>query len=442
MGIYLGLGSNLGDRRSNLSRAITQLETKELRVTRVSPVIESAAQLPENCPAEWDRPFLNLAVECETEAPPETVRSWIKEIEWDLGRIDDLHWSPRPVDIDILLWGEAELSSKMLTVPHARLRERDFVLAPLIALEPRLIVPGAARASLLHWSRRLPTHIPLWMGILNVTPDSFSDGEQFLDWEHLEPHAIGMIDAGAHIIDVGGESTRPGGEPVTAETEWTRVAPILERLIETRDRQPFGPLISIDTYRTTTARKALRLGVDMVNDVGGLGSEEMIELAGESGVDFVAMHQLSLPVDPKITLAQDVDPYAALEQWLLARLERWEKAGLDLNRIIFDPGIGFGKTVQQNRELLSRAGEFRRHGLRVLIGHSRKSFLGDVVGDEMTARDLATAGLSLNLCQQGVDILRVHNVPINIGIYRGWTLASAGKRQAPTAAETDSQSGL
>ena len=442
MGIYLGLGSNLGDRRSNLSRAITQLETKELRVTRVSPVIESAAQLPENCPAEWDRPFLNLAVECETEAPPETVRSWIKEIEWDLGRIDDLHWSPRPIDIDILLWGETELSSKMLTVPHARLRERDFVLAPLIALEPRLIVPGAARASLLDWSRRLPTHIPLWMGILNVTPDSFSDGGQLLDWKHLEPHALGMIDAGAHIIDVGGESTRPGGEPVTAETEWARVAPILERLIETRDRQPFGPLISIDTYRTTTARKALRLGVDMVNDVGGLGSEEMIELAGESGVDFVAMHQLSLPVDPKITLAQDVDPYAALEQWLLARLERWEKAGLDLNRIIFDPGIGFGKTVQQNRELLSRAGEFRRHGLRVLIGHSRKSFLGDVVGDEMTARDLATAGLSLNLCQQGVDILRVHNVPINIGIYRGWTLASAGKRQAPTAGETDSQSGL
>ena len=135
---------------------------------------------------------------------------------------------------------------------------------------------------------------------------------------------------------------------MTAETEWARVAPILERLIETRDRQPFGPLISIDTYRTTTARKALRLGVDMVNDVGGLSSEEMIELAGESGVDFVAMHQLSLPVDPKITLAQDADPYAALEQWLLARLERWEKAGLNLNRIIFDPGIGFGKTVQQN----------------------------------------------------------------------------------------------
>jgi dihydropteroate synthase len=180
----------------------------------------------------------------------------------------------------------------------------------------------------------------------------------------------------------------------------------------------------------------------MVNDVGGLSSEEMIELAGESGVDFVAMHQLSLPVDPKITLAQDADPYAALEQWLLARLERWEKAGLDLNRIIFDPGIGFGKTVQQNRELLSRAGEFRRHGLRVLIGHSRKSFLGDVVGDEMTARDLATAGLSLNLCQQGVDILRVHNVPINIGIYRGWALASAGKGQAPTAGGTRSQSGL
>ena len=426
MGIYLGLGSNLGDRRSNLSQALTQLETRELRVTRVSPVIESAAQLPENSPADWDRPFLNLAAECETEASPETVRSWIEEIEQGLGRVAGPRWSPRPVDIDILLWDDAQLSTKKLTVPHARLRERDFVLTPLIALEPRLVAPGAAGESLLDWSRELPTHIPLWMGILNVTPDSFSDGGRFLDWKHIEPHVAEMIDAGAHIIDVGGESTRPRGERVTAETEWARVAPVLERLIETRDRHPFGPLISIDTYRATTARKALRLGVDMVNDVSGLSSDEMIEVAGESGADFVAMHQLSLPVDPKVTLARDVDPYEVLERWLLSRIKQWERAGLDLNRIIFDPGIGFGKTARQCRELLSRAGEFRRHGLRVLVGHSRKSFLRHIAGEDMGLRDLATAGLSLSLCEQGVDILRVHNLPVNVGAYRGWALASSG----------------
>ena len=430
MGIYLGLGSNLGDRRSNLSRALEQLRARPLTVSRVSPVIESPALLPADAPAEWNRPFLNLAVECETEASPETVRGWIAEIERRLGRIAGPRWSPRPVDVDILLWGEAQLRTQRLTIPHAGIRERNFVLTPLIALAPRLIAPGAAGESLLDWSRALPTHIPLWMGIVNVTPDSFSDGGCFPDWQAVEPHVTAMMDAGVHIIDVGGESTRPRGAAVTAETEWARVGPVLERLVEARDRYPFGPLISIDTYRAATARMALRLGVDMINDVSGLGSPEMIELAGESGVDCVAMHQLSLPVDPKLTLPCDVDAYDAVERWLMARMERWDRAGLDLNRIVFDPGIGFGKTPAQSRELLGRAGEFRRHGLRVAVGHSRKSFLDAVAGEDMAARDLATVGLSLKLCAQGVDILRVHDVPMNIQAYRGFALAAVYRQPA------------
>ena len=261
MGIYLGLGSNMGDRRSNLSRALAQLESQELTVSRVSPLIESPALLPENAPADWDRPFLNLAAECETDASPQTVRKWIEEIEHGLGRVAGPRWSPRPVDIDILIWGDMRLATENLTIPHARIRERNFVLTPLIALEPRFVTPGSAGQSLLDWSRALPSHIPLWMGILNVTPDSFSDGGSFLHWADIETHVAAMIEAGAHIIDVGGESTRPRGEPITAETEWSRVGPVLERLIETRDRCAFGPLISIDTYRAATARKALRLGI-------------------------------------------------------------------------------------------------------------------------------------------------------------------------------------
>jgi len=425
MRIYLGLGSNLGDRRSNLSRTLQLLRARALSVTRVSPVIESPALLPEDSPAEWDRPFLNLALQCETEVRPEIVHGWIKEIEQDLGRAVGARWAPRPIDIDILLWGDEEIGTETLTIPHAGLQERNFVLTPLVALEPRLTPPGPSGESLLESSRKLPAHIPLWMGIINVTPDSFSDGGRFVAWENVEPHAQSMIDAGVHVIDVGGESTRPRGDAVTAEMEWARVGSILERLVEARDQCALGPAISIDTYRAETARKALALGVDMVNDVSGLGAPEMIDLAGESGADFVAMHQLSLPVDPKITLAQDADPYDAVEQWLLQRIERWDRAGLDLNRIIFDPGIGFGKTTRQSRELLGRAGSFRRHGLRVLVGHSRKSFLKPIVGADMPARDLATVGLSLNLCDQGVDILRVHDVSQNIGAYRGWALASA-----------------
>ena len=135
------------------------------------------------------------------------------------------------------------------------------------------------------------------------------------------------------------------------------------------------------------------------------------------------MHQLSLPVDPRLTLPPDQDPFEAVERWLLASLERWDKAGLDLNRIVFDPGIGFGKTADQSWKLLRRAGELRRHGLRVMVGHSRKSFFRPLVGDNIQARDRATVGVSLDLCAQGVDIIRVHDVPLNMDAYRGWSLA-------------------
>ena len=236
-----------------------------------------------------------------------------------------------------------------------------------------------------------------------------------------------MIDAGVHIIDVGGESTRPKATPVTLETEWKRVAPILEELIDIRENSLFGPMISIDTYRVSTAKKALQLGVDIVNDVSGLRSPEMIDLAGESGAEFIAMHQLTLPVDPQKTLPHDCCPFNVVERWLLESIELWDKAGLDLNRLLFDPGIGFGKTATQSRELLTRAGEFRAHGIRVVVGHSRKSFLSATVDNDITNRDLATTGISMKLCAQGVDIIRVHNVPMHTATYRGWSLTKNAK---------------
>ena len=385
--------------------------------------------LPEDSPTEWRRPYLNLAVECITDASPEKVRGWIQEIERQLGRTTGPRWSPRPMDIDILLWGDRQVHTESLTIPHPGLYERNFVLAPLVALQPRLVPPGSGGRTLLESSRGLSDHIPLWMGIINVTPDSFSDGGLFQRWETVGPHVGAMRDAGVHMIDVGGESTRPRGTPLSGDLEWARVAPILDALLELRGGDPLGPRVSIDTYRAETARRALRLGVDAINDVSGLGTPQMIELAGESGVDCFAMHQLSLPVDPGVTLARDTDPVEAIEAWLMERAELWDKAGLDPNRIVIDPGIGFGKTPRQALDLIRRAGELRRHGFRVMVGHSRKSFLKPFVGDDPTARDLATVGLSMELCSQGVDILRVHDVPLNMGAYRGWSLA----RRTPIA---------
>ena len=423
MKIYLGLGSNLGDRRRNLRQAIRRLQEAELEVLRVSPVVESPALLPKSAPADWNRPYLNLAIECETQGSPDGLRRHAARIEGELGRSDrrkGLNWSPRPIDIDILLWGDEIIATNELTIPHRALHRRGFVLTPMIALEPRLEIPGRGPKTLLDWSRKLRHHIPLWMGIVNVTPDSFSDGGRFTDWASVEPHIEKMVAAGVHILDLGGQSTRPAAETIDAGEEWSRLAPVLEPLLEKYASDILRPLVSIDTHHPEVAERALAMGVDMINDVSGLSSEPMLRLARSSDCDWIAMHQLTLPVDRAVTLPIDSNPVAEIETWIEKRLRAWEAANLDLDRIVIDPGIGFGKDPLQSLALLRHADQLRKYGFRTLIGHSRKSFLNGFTSDARD-RELATVGASLELCRKGVDILRVHNISDHLSAYRGWS---------------------
>ena len=421
MRVYLGLGSNLGNRREHLSRAIEALEAHGTTVARVSPVVESPALLPDSAPSDWNLPYLNLVLECEVRCSPEQLRLRIDEIQRDFGRHGTSRWSPRPIDIDILLWGRERIETERLTIPHRDLTCRSFVLAPLAALAPRLTIPGWGERTVLDWSMALDQHIPLWMGIVNVTPDSFSDGGRFVDRDRIEPHVAEMAEAGVHIVDIGGESTRPGATAVDPAIEWSRVGPVLERLIERLAGRRLRPLLSLDTRHPEVAEKGLALGVDIINDVGGLTSPAMIALARDSAADWVAMHHVTVPADPNVTLPVDRDPYDSVAHWLRQRMETWDAQGLDLGRIIFDPGIGFGKNRLQSLRLLRRAGEFRRHGLRVLVGHSRKSFMKSFAGRDDTDDDLTTLGASLHLSAQGVDIIRIHNVPLHATAWRGWS---------------------
>ena len=420
MDIFLGLGSNVGDRRANLVRAIEELERCGVRIARLSPVVESPALLPDGAPAEWNRPFLNLVARCATDREPESLLGELKRIEAELGRGDADKWAPRPVDVDILLWGRERIETDRLRIPHPELERRSFVLTPLIALEPSLTIPGLGGKTVLEWSFELEDHIPLWMGIFNLTPDSFSDGGELADWAAVESRIEEAVAAGAQIVDLGAESTRPGAVPLGAEPEWSRLAPVLERLADKYADQRLRPLISVDTYHADVARRALDLGADMINDVSGLTSPEMIELAAESGADFVAMHSVTLPADPAQTLPSGCEPCAAVERWLDERMAVWDRAGIDCDRVIFDPGIGFGKDPLQSLKLLRDAGRFRQSGLRCLVGHSRKSFMKSFTPVDNRERDLATAGASLNLVAQGVDILRVHNVPLNVSAWLAW----------------------
>lgn len=421
MDIHLGLGSNIGDRRAQLAAALDALDADGIAIGRVSPVVESPALLPDGAPPDWNRPFLNLVAECRAPGlAPLDLLSRLQQIERQLGRGPHERWSPRPIDIDLLLYGREVLETERLRIPHPHLTDRPFVLAPLAALRPHLTIPGRGATTVLQWSRRLAARIPLLMGIVNVTPDSFSDGGQTATPDAAAARAAAHAAAGAHYLDIGAESTRPGAAPLTTDEEWARLEPALATILERLAGNRLRPRISIDTYHPATARRALAAGADAINDVGGLLSSEMLEIAAASGKDWIAMHHVTIPVDRTRTLPLDRDPCELVDLWLDERLEQWQRAGLDPERVVFDPGIGFGKNPLQSLRLLRGIERFERHDLRCLVGHSRKSFMSAFAASD-SERDLATVGASLALATRPVEILRVHDVAVHVAALRGWS---------------------
>ena len=243
------------------------------------------------------------------------------------------------------------------------------------------------------------------MGILNVTPDSFSDGGQFFDTDKAIEHGLQMAAEGAAIIDVGAESTRPGSEGVLADEQINRVVPVIKGLCEKIDVP-----VSIDTYDVKVARAALGGGASMINDITALSDEQMGQLAAEQGVPVVLMHMQGEPktmqVEPKYE-----DVVREVLEFLVEHAMRAEQFGIPKERIFIDPGIGFGKTLEHNLLLLTNIDRFVATGYRVLVGTSRKSFIGKIIDREKAAdRIFGTAG-SVALCAAaGVSIVRVHDV--------------------------------
>jgi dihydropteroate synthase len=269
--------------------------------------------------------------------------------------------------------------------------------------------PTRCGATLLHWGRR--TYI---MGIVNVTPDSFSGDGLGDDPARAVAHGLALARDGADLLDVGGESTRPGATPVTAEEEQRRVLPVIERLAAEA-----GVPTSVDTYRAATAAAALRAGATMVNDVWGLRHDPaMARVVAEAGAAVVVMHNRTTPplVSPGVGghyAAADYgdDLVAEVLDWLRQSLELANAAGIDEAQIVVDPGIGFGKGLRQNVEVIRRLGEFRSLGRPLLLGSSRKSFIGRLLGglppEERVEGTAATVALGI---AGGADIVRVHDV--------------------------------
>ncbi len=247
--------------------------------------------------------------------------------------------------------------------------------------------------------------LPLVMGIVNVTPDSFSDAGRYFEPAAAVEHALRLVAEGADLLDVGGESTRPGAEPVSADEELRRVMPVLETLC------PRVPVpVSIDTSKAAVAREALQAGAQVVNDVTALrGDAQMLPLVAESGCGVCLMHMQGSPQTMQEAPHYD-DVVAEVRAFLAARRDVLLTAGVDRARIALDPGIGFGKTLKHNLALLRNARCLHELGCAVLVGHSRKRLIGQVLGDPAIDRTAGSVGAALALAQQGVQVLRVHDV--------------------------------
>jgi dihydropteroate synthase len=245
---------------------------------------------------------------------------------------------------------------------------------------------------------------PKLMGVVNVTPDSFSDGGLYLDPAAAIGHGVELAGAGAAILDIGGESTRPGAEAVGAEEEMRRVLPVIEGLAGT------GPAISIDSSKASVAGAALAAGAEIVNDVTALrGDPEMAALCADRGATVVLMHMLGNPRTMQENPTYD-DVVDEVKAFLAARLQAAVEAGIDEQRVWLDPGIGFGKTAEHNLELLRRLGELRELGRPLVVGASRKSFIGRIDGSAASERLGGTIAASVLAAAEGAEVLRVHDV--------------------------------
>jgi dihydropteroate synthase/2-amino-4-hydroxy-6-hydroxymethyldihydropteridine diphosphokinase len=427
--VFIALGTNVGRRADNLRAALASFAPK-VRVVKAAPVYETAP---------WgfteQSAFYNTVIRAETALSPLELLEYLKYLERKLGRQPTFRNGPRLIDLDILFYDDLVIQDGQLSIPHPGIPERAFVLVPLADLAPGLLHP-VLQETVAHLLNRLDTagvqrvmhNLPAFgartyvMGILNITPDSFSGDGLFASGDPVRlaiEQARRYVAAGVDILDVGGESTRPGAQLVGEEEEQERVIPVIAALaaeFRTPERQVW---ISVDTYKSRVAEAALSAGAHWVNDVWGLRADpDLAGVIARHGAPVVLMHNRLKPGSAELQErlggryvgVQYADLLRDIQAELLESVHLAHGAGVADEQIILDPGIGFGKTVEQNLELLNRLGEICGLGYPVLLGPSRKSFIGYTLNLPPDQRVEGTAAAIAIGIARGVDIIRVHDV--------------------------------
>ncbi|KAI4314067.1 hypothetical protein L6164_027009 [Bauhinia variegata] len=449
--VVIALGSNVGNRINNFNEALKLMKKSGIHITRHACLYETAPAYVTDQPR-----FLNSAVRAVTKLGPHELLAVLKNIEKDLGRTDGIRYGPRPIDLDILFFGKFKVNSDILTVPHERIWERPFVMAPLMDLlgsevesdviacwhsftgqsrglagiweklggESLIGEEGMKRVlpvsnGLLDWSQKTSV-----MGILNLTPDSFSDGGKFQSVESAVSQVRLMISEGADMIDIGAQSTRPKASRISVDEELGRLIPVLEAIKAMPEIE--GKLISVDTFYSEVASEAVSRGAHLINDVSaGQLDSNMFKVIADLEVPYIAMHMRGDPCtmqNPENLHYDNVCKQVASE--LHSRVREAELSGIPAWRIILDPGIGFSKKTEDNLDILiglpDIRGEISKKSFAIshapiLIGPSRKRFLGEICSRPAAdKRDPATIASVTAGMLGGANIVRVHNVRDNL----------------------------
>uniref|UniRef100_A0A6B2L2Z0 Pterin-binding domain-containing protein n=1 Tax=Arcella intermedia TaxID=1963864 RepID=A0A6B2L2Z0_9EUKA len=425
----VALGSNLGVRSAHIETALSKMK-QFATILKISFLYETEPKY------FLDQPrFLNCVCKIKTSLSSAQLLNELKRIETEIGRERPLvRNGPRVIDLDILLHGRAPLSTSTLTIPHPQLHERDFVLGPLMDVQPDLVHPLLKKSVRQLWAdlgecEGIVAVIPvvvngkevilsdrrktLLMAVCNMTPDSFSDGGELfpLNPAKLESLRENLLRSSVDIIDIGGESSRPGAEEVPGEEELARITPLLAWARAQRALD--GVLVSVDTWKSEVAKSAISQGANIINDYTAGKDPNIFKVAAETGAPMILMHSRGTPK----TMNQLADyPKGQEMETIAAELNVNIQKALDQGifpwKIITDPGIGFAKRGEHNLVILRNLGRWKclTHGYPYLIGTSRKRFISEVCGgQDPKDRVWGTAATITAAVQAGCAIVRVHD---------------------------------
>ena len=409
--IIVALGANLpgpyGSPAETIKHAIAEIARQGVRVLYQSPVYLTAPVPISDQP--W---YHNAVIGISTEKSPHDLLEMLQSIENNLGRVRTERNAPRIIDLDIVAYHDVVQNKDGLILPHPRMDERAFVLYPLRDIARHWHHP-VTQKHINHLIEDIPAgqdirkeSRPLIMGIVNVTPDSFSDGGQFESVDKAIAHGLQLIAEGADILDVGGESTRPTSAIISADEEQRRILPVMEGL------KNAGALLSVDTRNASTMRVALKAGAGLINDISALTHDaDSINVVSESDCRVCLMHMQGTPQ------TMQADPYYhdvvnEVHDYLRQRIEVCLDAGIAKDRLMIDVGIGFGKTLTHNMALLRSMSKFHDLGVDILLGVSRKSFIEKICGRSIPAADRGAGSLAAMAAAgwDNLQIVRVHDV--------------------------------